>query len=207
MTLASPPRNRAQPGSINPPARDETTVSTLSARSRRSANKRARDDCRSAHCKSSIVSTTPDRPTAADRAAPTALPRPPSGLSQAPLTSQTPVGRRPRKRGASRPHHRQPGEGQGSRGIRGTEREASTCLSRPRRRGGRPADDPSLPSPIAQRGCLIRHCVRRNRLLWPPARPTMASARFWPQALALRRLGGRFRYDLDRRAGQGPWCS
>ena len=58
VTRASPPKNRAQPGSVSSPTRADTTVKTLSARSRRSANNTARDDGRSAHCRSSMASTT-----------------------------------------------------------------------------------------------------------------------------------------------------
>ena len=58
VTRESPPKNRAQPGSASPPTRVDTTASTLSARSRRKANSTARDDGRSAHCRSSMASTT-----------------------------------------------------------------------------------------------------------------------------------------------------
>ena len=50
MTRESPATNRAQPGSTNSPTRDDTIVSTLSARSRRRAN--------------STRATTAGRPTA-----------------------------------------------------------------------------------------------------------------------------------------------
>ena len=58
VTRESPPRNRDQPGSIDPPARAEMTVNTLSALSRRRANSRAPEDGRSTHCKSSTTRTT-----------------------------------------------------------------------------------------------------------------------------------------------------
>ena len=58
ITRESPPTNRAHPASTRAPLRAETTMSTLSARSRRSANRTARNEGRSVHCRSSRTSTT-----------------------------------------------------------------------------------------------------------------------------------------------------